>query len=160
MDSDSKKCETCEKNFKYKWMLDRHKKNKNTCSKSDINFECELCHTSYANKYRINRHYKTKKHMANIVINGNANGNIFNSPNSTINNYNNIINLTLNVKSFKDTDIDIIQEHTVNRLGKLYLDIISNNTNLNDKILKLFENAIYILEFLHFNLEMLKKSKI
>mgnify|MGYP001128783415 FL=1 len=69
---------------------------------------------------------------------------------------NNILNLTLNVKSFKNTDTTIIRQNLINDIGyNIYLDII-NKPNLSeiDKVKELFNVVLELLEKLHFSLDL------
>ena len=112
------------------------------------NYECSLCSIKFKYKSKFIEHEKTKKHLLNI-----QNSNINNSFNHS---FNNIINLTLNVNSFKKTDTSNIRKNIIEDIGEyIYLEVI-NKKYLSeiDKVKKLFDYVIEILEKLHFNLDI------
>ena len=54
-------CEICKRNFKAKWLLERHMKNKNECStKINESFNCYKCGKSFNKKDHLDRHLKKK----------------------------------------------------------------------------------------------------
>ena len=137
------KCSKCNKEFKYESDYNRHNKRKTACIKINDNFKCELCKLNFKFQSKLQTHEKTKNH-------------IFNIQNSTINNsFNNVINLTLNVNSFKKTDTTIIRRSIINDIGEnIYLEIMNDNLSIIDKVKKLFDTILEILEKLHFNLDI------
>jgi hypothetical protein len=137
------KCSKCDKEFKYESDYNRHNKRKTACIKINDNFKCELCKLNFKFQSKLQTHEKTKNH-------------IFNIQNSTINNsFNNVINLTLNVNSFKKTDTTIIRRSIINDIGEnIYLEIMNDNLSIIDKVKKLFDTILEILEKLHFNLDI------
>jgi hypothetical protein len=137
------KCSKCDKEFKYESDYNRHNKRKTACIKINDNFKCELCKLNFKFQSKLQTHEKTKNH-------------IFNIQNSTINNsFNNVINLTLNVNSFKKTDTTLIRRSIINDIGEnIYLEIMNDNLSIIDKVKKLFDTILEILEKLHFNLDI------
>ena len=146
------KCIKCNKEFQYESELNRHKKRKTVCNKNDEEFNCNVCKSNFKYQSDYLRHEKTKKHIINITNHGNDNINVLNS--TVENSFNNIINLTLNVNSFKDTDMSYIGRGLINDIGNyIYLETIENKrlTEI-DKNLLLFDEIINLIEKLHFNI--------
>ena len=143
-------CNLCNKEFEFQSTLERHTNKKIPCNYIKEVYNCKICNKIFNHKSRLNTHNKSKKHIINNIT--------YNQTAETINNaetinINNIINLTLNVKPFKDTDINIIKQNVIERIGVAYLETIFNDDlHINEKILELFDKSIYLLEFLHFNL--------
>jgi len=100
------------------------------------------------------RHEKTKKHINNIAIHGNQNQVGDNATN--INSFNNIIHLTLNVNSFKNTDTSYMRKALIEEVGEfMYLETIAKKYLPDtEKVKILFNGVIKILEHLHFNLDI------
>lgn len=142
------KCNKCNKTYKYESDYIRHKNRKTSCNEIKNEFNCNLCNVKFKYKSKYLEHEKTKKHIINIQ-------------NSTVNNsfnnsFNNIINLTLNVNSFRKTDTSNIRKNIIEDIGEyVYLETI-NKKHLTDidKVKKLFDYVIEILEKLHFNLDI------
>ena len=146
------KCFKCNKEFKYESELLRHKNRKISCDTPKKEYKCELCKVNFKCPYDKNKHEQTKKHIINVTNNGNDNINVLNS--TVENSFNNIINLTLNVNSFKDTDMSYIGRGLINDIGNyIYLETIENKrlTEI-DKNLLLFDEIINLIEKLHFNI--------
>jgi len=144
------KCLICNKDFKFESKLKEHKNRKTTCKKEKIDLQCSSCNVKFNCLAEKVRHEKTNKHIKNITINGNNN---HIGDNITNNNYNNIINLTLNVNAFKNTDTTCFGEGYINILSdSIYPKIIDKNISNVEKTNILFDEVIYILEKLHFNI--------
>jgi hypothetical protein len=104
------KCELCDKEFKFKVYLERHKDNKNPCVKSkDLN-NCKLCNMKFPSNSQLKRHEKTTKH----ITNNNIHIENLNQYNIT-NNYNIDIHIT-KVNSFIETNLDFLKFEEINRL--------------------------------------------
>ena len=141
------KCIKCNKVFPTPSKLTAHKNRKNPCDKLKENLECAICKVKFNCNVEKIRHEKTKKHIYNI-----------NNSNVQIGDHNiqNILNLTLNVKSFKNTDTTPIKRNLINDIGyNIYLEII-NNEDLSKitKVKKLFNVVLEILQKLHFSLDL------
>jgi hypothetical protein len=149
-------CLICNKEFTTLFNLNRHKNKKNKCNNIKKEYNCKLCNKEFKYKSKLIEHEQTKKHINNLhsQINGNHNQ-IQNNINGD-NILNNYIQLTLNVNSFKKTDNTYIRQSLINDIGEnIYLEIINNNDLSNlDKVKKLFNCVIDILEKLHFNLDI------
>ena len=135
------------KKFNYDSEFKRHQNKKKPCDAPKKEYKCKLCNVTFIRPAEKLRHEKTKKHITNY--------NIHNS-NVQIGNHNlqNIVNLTLNMNSFKDTDMSYIGIGTIRDIGNyIYLEILENNklTEL-DKVALMFDEVIVILKKLHFNI--------
>ena len=141
------KCLKCNKGFPTPSKLQTHKNRKNPCDYIKPNLECNLCNVAFKCIYDKLRHEKTKKHIYNI-----------NNSNVQIGDHNiqNILNLTLNVKSFKNTDTSIIRKNLIDSIGYgEYLDIINKDyLSEIDKAKQLFKIVLELLEKLHFSLDL------
>jgi len=143
-------CFDCNKKFKYKSQYTDHKNRKTPCSKIEENkLTCKICNVSFTRQSELLRHEKTNKHITNYNkcnVQNNIHGD----------NIQNIINLTLNVNSFKDTDMKHISKSLVVQTA----DFIKNNVLDNetyDEIKKLeiiIDEIIYLLKKLHFNISV------
>jgi hypothetical protein len=144
------KCFKCNKEFKYESKLNEHKNRKTECNKIKKEYKCNLCNVKFISPAQQKIHEKTKKHIHNITIN-NDHGQMQIGDHNSINN---IINLTLNVNSFKDTDMSYINRGLINDIGDyMFLKTIENNNlTIIDKTLILFDEIIRLLENLHFNI--------
>jgi len=144
------KCIKCNKEFKYESELKKHQSRKNPCNKEKSNLRCELCNVNFKWPADQARHEKTKKHINNYNIHINGD---YAHVGDNINNYNNIINLTLNTNSFVNTDMSYIGRGIINDIGNIYLETLDNKYLTNyDRTLLLFNEVINILEKLHFNI--------
>ncbi len=144
------KCNLCKKTFKFESKLKEHNKRLTPCNK-DTNLDCDICKINFKTLYNKNRHEDTKKHKKNVEINIKGNNNEVN-----VNSFNNFIQLTLNVNSFKNTDMSYIRNASLIEIGDLdYINII-NKQYLPDteKVKILFDSVISILKKLHFNLNI------
>jgi hypothetical protein len=143
-------CNKCNKIFKYKSELERHKQKKNPCNKIKEELKCGICNVNFTRPAEKVRHEKTKKHITNynIHINGNNNQSNINGDNIQ-----NIIHLTLNTNSFINTDMSYIGRGIINDIGQIYLDILEKKYISNiERVILLFDEVINILEKLHFNI--------
>jgi hypothetical protein len=145
------KCNKCNKKFKYESKLKEHKNRKIPCNKKKEEIKCEVCDMIFDRPNHKIKHEQTIKHkynIQNLTINGNNN--------HVGDKINNIINLTLNVKSFKNTDFTYLYKSLIKDAGdEEYIKIINKKyICIQEKIKELFNSAIKILEQLHFNLHM------
>ena len=143
------KCLKCNKEFKYESKLNEHKKRKIPCDATKVKYECIVCKVNFKCNTEKIRHEKTKKHINNLTINGNVN-----QANINGDNIQNIINLTLSLNPFSETNYEMIRNNLINDItNNLYLDTINNNTlSILDKTKELFKGIIELLEIVHFNL--------
>jgi hypothetical protein len=145
-------CIKCNKQFKYESDLTRHKNRKTSCINKE-KLKCDFCNITFTCPYNKKIHENTKKHILNynIHINGNQNqiGN-----NNHIGDINNIINLTLQTKSFNDTDFSYLRKWIIDDVGNdLYIKTMKKEFLCpQEKIKLLFRGTSEILEHLHFNL--------
>ena len=146
------KCLKCNKEFKYESKLKEHKNRKIPCNSPKKEYKCDICNVKFICPAEQSRHEKTKKHINNISIHGNNNN--INSTN--INSFNNIIQLTLNVNSFKNTDTSFMRKALIEEVGEfMYVETLAKNYISDvDKVKILFNGVIKILEHLHFNLDI------
>jgi hypothetical protein len=145
------KCFKCNKDFISQSKLDRHYNRKIPCNKTKVPLECKICNVNFQRPSEKERHEKTKKHITNVTINGNNNINNINS--NIDNSFNNIVNLTLNMNSFKDTDLSYVGIGLIRDIGYVYLEILNNNRlNIIEKVTLMFDEVILILKKLHFNI--------
>ncbi len=148
-------CTKCNKVFNSFSKLERHKNNKTPCDVIKVKEElkCELCNVKFTRPSHQKIHEQTQKHITNVQIHGNYsnNGSIVGGCNNTINQH--LINLTLNMRSFKDTDISYIGYGLLRDIGLIYQDI-KNKVGMSevDKISEMFNEVIVILKKLHFNI--------
>ena len=107
-------CLDCNKDFKYKSLLERHKNRKTPCvKKNEIiikEYNCETCNKTFTSNYKLNRHKNNKVSCTTQIINNNSNShNTINLP------YSNIFNITVTDK--------MIEENTVSKYFKSFLEI-------------------------------------
>jgi hypothetical protein len=146
------KCNKCHKEFKYESKLNEHNNRKKSCINN--NYNCNICKSDFKYQSDYLRHEKTKKHINNISIHGNQNQVGDNATN--INSFNNIIQLTLNVNSFKTTDTSYMRKALIEEVGEfIYVETIAKKYLPDtEKVKILFNGVIKILEHLHFNLDI------
>ena len=150
------KCFKCNKEFKYESKLNIHINKKNQCNKPKEDYKCKLCDRNFKYESDYLRHENTKKHKLNLQLCINGNNNQSNINGDNIQNFNNIIQLTLNVNSFKNTDKSQIRNGLIKDIGDyIYIETI-NKSSLSEveKVKILFNYIINILEKLHFNLDI------
>ncbi len=147
------KCAKCNKEFYFVSEYNRHKNRKTLCNQQKEELECKSCNLKFTRLFNKKKHEKTNKHIQNYnkYIQNNVNGD-----NVAGDKINNIINLTLNVNSFRKTDTSNIRKNIIEDIGEyIYLDIINKKYLPEiDKVKKLFDYVIEILEKLHFNLDI------
>ncbi len=143
------RCLKCKKTFDSPSKLERHKNKKTPCNAPKKEYKCAICNVNFISPAQQKIHENTKKHIGNISVVGN--NNIINSTN---NSYNNIIHLTLNTNSFVNTDLTYVGMGAINDVGNIYLDAMENKkiTNEEDRVILLFDEVVYILNKLHFNI--------
>jgi len=146
------KCVKCNKEFKFESELKRHKNRKISCDLPKKEYKCDICKVKFKCPFDQNKHEKTKKHINNILIHGNQNQVGDNATN--INSFNNIIQLTLNVNSFKNTDTSFMRKALIEEVGEfMYIETLAKKYLPDtEKVKILFDGVIKILEHLHFNL--------
>jgi hypothetical protein len=148
------KCLNCNKEFKYESEFNRHKNRKIACNSPKKEYSCNFCNLKFKCPFDKNKHEKTKKHILNVSIQGNQNQ--IGDNNTNINSFNNILNLTLNVNTFKNTDTSIIRKSLINSIAYSDYLKIKNKEYLTDidKVKQLFNVILEILEKLHFSLDL------
>lgn len=151
------KCIKCNKEFKYESKYVEHKNRKTDCSYIKPELKCNFCNLDFKWAADKKRHEKTKKHINNVNnynLTNNHGDNINQIGNNNSVNYQNIINLTLQTKSFSDTDLSYLRKWIIDDVGDdLYIKTMKKEYLCpQDKIKSLFRGAIEILEHLHFNL--------
>lgn len=114
-------CPLCNKEFKYPYLLERHKNNKIPCNKEKYIIECKLCNLIFPCMSKLERHNKSKKHINNYNIH-------IDNVNININNY----NIDIIINSFEKTNLNKL---TLNDIENEYY----NNIYL-EKIFKEFED--------------------
>ena len=147
------KCAKCNKEFKFESDYNRHINRKTSCDKKK-EYKCDLCKLQFKCPYDQNRHEKTKKHINNYNTHINGNQNQTNVNGDNIQNFNNIINLTLQTKPFNDTDFTYLRKWIIDDVGDdLYIKVMKKEFLCpQEKIRLLFRGTLELLEHLHFNL--------
>ncbi len=147
------KCDKCSKTFLTPSKLESHKKRINPCNKVKKEYKCDVCNISFTREQHKQNHEKTKKHITNIQINGNQNA--VNSSNIS-NSFNNILHLTLNVKSFKNTDLTSLSDIYITQLSEFIKYEILENTKISEdtRLEKAFDEIIRLLKKVHFNFNL------
>jgi hypothetical protein len=145
------KCIKCNKEFNYESDFIRHKNRKTDCNKNN-SYDCNICNKNFKYESKLHEHEKTKKHKMNLQVHINGNQNNVNT--HIGDNIQNIINLTLQTKSFTDTDMGYLRKWIIDDVGNdLYIKTMNKEyLNIQDKIKSLFRGSLEILEHLHFNL--------
>src|SRR5688572_14247917 len=108
------KCTDCDKEFKYLYLLQNHKKRKNPCNKINEDLKCKVCDINFRCNTEKKRHEKTNRHIVkNSIIN-----NVNTMNNSTINNVINNIHISLNpMNIFSKTNISLLKKYILNELS-------------------------------------------
>ncbi len=117
------KCAKCNKEFIFESEYNRHKNRKTPCNQQKEDLECKSCNLKFTRLFNKKKHEKTNKHIQNYnkYIQNNVNGD-----NIAGDKINNIINLTLNVNSFRATDTSNIRKNIIEDIGEyIYLEIIN-----------------------------------
>jgi hypothetical protein len=144
------KCDLCNKEFKYESKLNQHKNRKKSCISIKNEYKCNLCNVNFIRPAEQLRHEKTIKHINNY--NKNIQNNI-NGDNIAGDQINNIINLTLNVKPFLESELIGLNNLLNDIVNNLYLEEIENKNGIkNMNIKKLINGLILILEKVNFNI--------
>jgi hypothetical protein len=145
------KCLKCNKEFQYESEFIRHKNRKKDCNIKK-NYNCNICKKKFKYESKLQEHEKTKKHKMNLQVHINGNQNNVNT--HIGDNIQNIINLTLQTKSFTDTDLSYLRKWIIDDIGNdLYIKTMNKEyLTIQDKVKSLFRGALEILEHLHFNL--------
>jgi hypothetical protein len=147
------KCNNCNKEFNYESKLKEHKNRKTPCNQQKEELECKSCNLKFTRLFNKKKHEQTNKHIQNYnkYIQNNVNGD-----NVAGDKINNIINLTLNVNSFRKTDTSNVRKNIIEDIGEyIYLDVINKKYLPEiEKVKTLFNYVIEILEKLHFNLDI------
>ncbi len=150
------KCNRCNKKFNYDSELKRHINKKIPCDSQKKEYKCELCNVLFKCPAEQKRHENTKKHKNNVQVNIHGNNNHQNQINVNGDNIQNLINLTLNINSFKNTDTSMIRKALIEDIGEyMYLKTIAKKyLPETEKVKILFDSVLKILEELHFNLDI------
>lgn len=147
------KCAKCNKEFIFESEYTRHKNRKTPCNQPKEELECKSCNLKFTRLFNKKKHEQTNKHIQNYnkYIQNNVNGD-----NVAGDKINNIINLTLNVNSFRKTDTSNIRKNIIEDIGEyIYLEVINKKYLPEiEKVKTLFNYVIEILEKLHFNLDI------
>ena len=144
-------CIKCKKTFPTPSKLEAHKNRKNPCDKSKKKYKCDYCAINFKCNAEYLRHEKTNKHKYKIE------NSTFNAESVHIgDNFNiqNIINLTLNTKTFANSNVGLVSNLSIEIVYGIYENIINNKYYSNyNRTLQLFKDAvILILDTLHFNI--------
>jgi hypothetical protein len=146
-------CTKCNKEFDFESEYNRHKNRKTPCNQQKEELECKSCNLKFTRLFNKKKHEQTNKHIQNYnkYIQNNVNGD-----NIAGDKINNIINLTLNVNSFRKTDTSNVRKNIIEDIGEyIYLDVINKKYLPEiEKVKTLFNYVIEILEKLHFNLDI------
>ncbi len=144
------RCTKCEKVFDVPSKLKRHLINKKSCEIPKTEYKCEICNVNFSSPSKKKRHEETSKHIKNV---NNIYGN-YNQVNINGTNIQNIINLTLNTKTFNNTNVGLVSNLSVELIYGIYNSIITNKYMTEyQKAEHLFKEAvIFILDKLHFNI--------
>jgi hypothetical protein len=144
-------CLICNKEFKFESGYNRHKNRKIKCSINNTTLECQYCNKNFLRRSHKLDHDKTNKHINNYnkYIQNNVNGD-----NIAGDKINNILNLTLNINSLKNTNLETVRRTMISDISNnLYLETMENkNINIIEKIKLLFTGLVELLEQIHFNL--------
>jgi hypothetical protein len=145
------KCIKCSKEFEFESKYIIHKNRKINCNKENT-YDCNICNKNFKYGSKLEEHKKTKKHKNNLQIHVNGDHNNVNA--HIGDNINNIINLTLQTKSFTDTDMSYLRKWIIDDIGSdLYIKTMQKEyLEIQDKVKSLFRGSLEILEHLHFNL--------
>jgi hypothetical protein len=111
------KCNKCNKDFKTKYNLDRHKSSKTPCNLKNLIYKCIECKKEFKYKSKLEEHKQTKNHIItinNITNNDNSVTNINDNSTHNINNIQNNIHLTLQTNGFSETNLDALRGRMFN----------------------------------------------
>ena len=145
------KCLKCNKEFPTPSKLQCHKNRKIPCDKPKDELKCDVCNINFVRPAHKVIHEKTNKHKYKIE------NSTFNAESVHIgDNFNiqNIINLTLNTKTFANSNVGLVSNLSIEIVYGIYENIINNKYYSNyNRTLQLFKDAvILILDTLHFNI--------
>ena len=143
------KCIKCNKEFKYESKLNEHNNRKKSCIENKTEYNCQYCNIDFVRPSHQSRHEKTTKHIKNYnkYIQNNVNGD-----NIAGDQINNIINLTLNIKPFLESELIGLNNLLNSIVNNIYLEEIENKKDIkNMNIQKLINGLILILEKVNFN---------
>ena len=154
------KCDLCDLTFEYKYYLERHQNRKRPCNEKKKSYNCEICKSNFNFKAHLDIHEKTNKHIKNVTNNiHNGDNNTHNGDRNTHNgdNINNIINLTINMNPFSETDLSNIRPTFLRAIAfeiyQKYLDETIDRMN-NSKIelaFGCFSGLIEVFQHTNFN---------
>ena len=148
-------CTKCNKTFKHKSLLERHKNNKKVCDILVESYDCNICESQFKHKSLLERHEKYKKHITNYNVHiENLNGNI--------NITNNIYTFPEGTKPFSETNLHAIGLTDIdklmiedNKLMKILNNFKEDDENIygsNEIFVIIFKYFIKLFAKLHFNL--------
>ena len=107
-------CLICNKEFKFESGYNRHKNRKIKCSINNTTLECQYCNKNFLRRSHKLDHDKTNKHINNYnkYIQNNVNGD-----NIAGDKINNILNLTLNINSLKNTNLETVRRTMISDIS-------------------------------------------
>ncbi len=154
-------CQFCNKKFANLSNLKRHKNKKIPCTIQKEKLKCNLCNLEFRCNKEQERHEQTKKHIYNININGNNNNTINGNYNNINQYFNNNININFPLNTFKNSNLDLIQDyHLKEYLNKISIHIMNRANLENEKTLctiEFIKCIISIIKELNFNFEDIQK---
>ena len=147
-------CIKCKKKFKYESKLNEHKNRKIPCDASKKEYKCDVCKVQFKCPYDKNKHEQTNKHKFNIYNSTLTADSIQIGNHNSINNIQNIINLTLNTKTFANSNVGLVSNLSIEIVYGIFDNLINNKYYSDyNRTLELFKDAvILILDTLHFNI--------
>jgi len=137
------RCNLCQKDFEYPYLLERHKNRKTPCNAIKSKFNCTLCDISFDHKSRLDTHNLSNKHKNNYNVYI-ENLNITNNITNNINNNINIIN------TFENTNISNINNDFIELTYVSDFELKSIFKDFEDEGEYTSSNMYYVLCFKYF----------
>ena len=145
------KCDLCNKEFKFKSDLFKHKNRKTPCIKQPIS-DCELCKVKFKCNADKIRHEKSIKHNNNIT---NITGHNVHTGSGNINNITNITNIICPINIFRNTNIACLEEDNISYLLGYNKNIIDSYNQIEET--KKINNTYYSMYFMKAILNIFKE---